>query len=164
MSSNSNRWTPEEDAMLAALIGQGKTAAFMAEELGRTRNSVIGRAHRNNLQFKGQLRRKSTATKAEPIAPPVARPVKLNLHAGNIMGEKLSRAQDPEFKHVTPAVSIVPRMVKLIDLEPSDCRYPIGDPKQETFGFCGHPKADGAYCRAHAALCYTAPEIRRKAA
>jgi GcrA cell cycle regulator len=137
----------------------------MADAMRRSRNSVIGRAHRNGLQFTGQLSRKSTKTAAEPIGPSVVKAVKLNLHAGNIMGKKLSRAQDPEFKHVPPAVPmLVPRMVKLVDLEGDHCRFPIGDPKDEAFGFCGHPKADSAYCRAHAALCYTAPETRRKAA
>ncbi|HZZ21783.1 MAG TPA: GcrA family cell cycle regulator [Roseiarcus sp.] len=43
--------------------------------------------------------------------------------------------------------------VKFMELRPSMCRWPIGDPKQiETFRFCGSACSAGAiYCKAHAA-------------
>jgi hypothetical protein len=43
--------------------------------------------------------------------------------------------------------------VKFMELRPSMCRWPIGDPKHiETFRFCGSACSSGAiYCRAHTA-------------
>ena len=40
------KWTPEEDAVLLKMLGEGKTAKVVAEALGRPRNAVIGRSHR----------------------------------------------------------------------------------------------------------------------
>jgi GcrA cell cycle regulator len=35
-------------------------------------------------------------------------------------------------------------------LESNDCRWPIGDPRQPEFHFCGAPRAAGRpYCAAH---------------
>lgn len=34
------------------------------------------------------------------------------------------------------------------------CRYPIGDPQEAGFHMCGEPRHGGAYCTAHAQLCY----------
>lgn len=46
-----------------------------------------------------------------------------------------------------------PLMLSLLDLERRHCRWPIGDPKQEGFGFCDHPHADGGpYCPYHTRL------------
>jgi GcrA cell cycle regulator len=43
--------------------------------------------------------------------------------------------------------------VKFMELRPSMCRWPIGDPKHtETFRFCGSACSSGAiYCKAHTA-------------
>lgn len=41
----------------------------------------------------------------------------------------------------------------LINLEACDCRWPIGDPRQEGFHFCGAQQALGRpYCTEHWAL------------
>ncbi|WP_159585956.1 GcrA family cell cycle regulator [Chelativorans xinjiangense] len=45
-----------------------------------------------------------------------------------------------------------PRMVSLLDLEPNECKWPYGDPREADFGFCAHERAPGSpYCRYHAA-------------
>lgn len=36
----------------------------------------------------------------------------------------------------------------------SHCQYPIGDPKEPGFHFCGQPKAQGSYCQEHFELCH----------
>ena len=46
-------------------------------------------------------------------------------------------------------------MKPLDDLEHTDCRWPIGDPKKAGFGFCGEPRQHGKpYCAAHCKLAY----------
>jgi hypothetical protein len=38
----------------------------------------------------------------------------------------------------------------LLELETSDCRWPVGDPRHEGFQFCGAPQVLGRpYCIAH---------------
>lgn len=55
------------------------------------------------------------------------------------------------------------RLVPLADLEPHHCRWPIGDPKRQPFGFCGEQIVAGLpYCKAHALRAYTPPRPRRR--
>lgn len=43
----------------------------------------------------------------------------------------------------------------LRELEPFDCRYPVGSPKQPAEQFCGATVQFGSpYCPKHHALCY----------
>ena len=47
---------------------------------------------------------------------------------------------------------------KLTDLDNHTCRWPIGDPKDENFHFCGRKVRMGqTYCEEHAALAYVKP-------
>lgn len=54
------------------------------------------------------------------------------------------------------------RMVALLDLGPGDCRFPVNDPRNDDFGFCGAPKAGRSYCEYHHRLCYRPPEVRAR--
>lgn len=205
-------WTPEEDATLKRMAAEGHSASVVSKTIGRSRTSILSRAFRQNLQFKGQqpatrlragaklerftiaedtiIRDMAAANKSgADIADELKRSkssvvkrarligAKLNgkdgpkprserkLNPSNIAGKKESRLRDPGFKHVTPSLPVVvPRMIKLADLESDMCRFPCGDPRDEAFGFCGHPKEIGSYCRSHGAITYTPPELRRRAA
>jgi GcrA cell cycle regulator len=49
----------------------------------------------------------------------------------------------------------------LLDLEPGDCRWPIGEPKHDDFHFCGKPHAPGRpYCAHHWRLAFQTPPPR----
>lgn len=45
-------------------------------------------------------------------------------------------------------------MKTLIDLEDTDCRWPIGDPKKADFGYCGASRTSKSYCCKHKAMAY----------
>jgi GcrA cell cycle regulator len=42
----------------------------------------------------------------------------------------------------------------LLDLGPRQCRWPIGDPTDDDFCFCGERVAGGSYCAQHTAIAY----------
>jgi hypothetical protein len=46
-----NSWTAEQDDLLAYFVGQGASASQIGVELGRSRNSVISRAHRKGIKL-----------------------------------------------------------------------------------------------------------------
>ena len=51
----------------------------------------------------------------------------------------------------------------LADLEMNDCRWPIGDPQQADFHFCGKKKVTGLpYCEYHARRAFQPPQPRRR--
>jgi hypothetical protein len=48
-------------------------------------------------------------------------------------------------------------------LEPRDCRWPVGDPRQADFHFCGEPQVPGqSYCGAHLRLAFQPPKPRHQ--
>ena len=48
-------------------------------------------------------------------------------------------------------------------LEPRDCRWPIGDPRQADFHFCGELQVSGQpYCREHLRLAFQPPRPRHQ--
>ena len=74
-------WTEERIEKLKALWTQGMTASQIADELGGvSRNAVIGKAHRLDLQSRpspvkaGEEAEKPTPRKVAPPAPPKAKP------------------------------------------------------------------------------------------
>ena len=44
--------------------------------------------------------------------------------------------------------------VPLMALTGKCCRWPLGDPLEPGFGFCGAPRERGSYCAEHAERCY----------
>ena len=44
------------------------------------------------------------------------------------------------------------------------CKWPIGDPTEDDFHFCGHDSNEGApYCKYHSGVAYQASDNRRRA-
>ncbi len=58
-------------------------------------------------------------------------------------------------KKTTPAIKKVADKVRLIDLKINTCRWPIGDPTDEDFCFCGQTTVMGKpYCMKHCQEAY----------
>jgi GcrA cell cycle regulator len=52
--------------------------------------------------------------------------------------------------------------VTILHLSDKTCKWPIGDPGQEEFCFCGHgPRVGSPYCEYHARLAYQPLQDRR---
>lgn len=148
-------WTDERVAILKKLWGEGRTAAEIAKELGGvTRNAVIGKAHRlklssrvspiqqnNKKSTKSVETKKVTAKKKAPAKPAPRTKTKTNIDADKIMaGDGFS----------------------LAELREKMCRWPIGDPKDEDFKFCGCKAVAGIpYCAEHAKVAYQAATRNR---
>lgn len=53
-------------------------------------------------------------------------------------------------------------LTRLVDLDNHTCRWPIGDPKDENFHFCGKKVRIGqTYCEEHAALAYVKANLKK---
>lgn len=71
----------------------------------------------------------------------------------------------PTLPTMTPAVTMAApeaSMISTLDLKANHCRFPIGDPRQPGFGYCGATKWDHSrsYCEFHHRLCWRPPEKR----
>ena len=131
-------WTPEKENKLKELWKKGHTASQIANILGdTTRNAVIGKAHRLNLEARAVSKKTSVTTKSksEPIV--------------DVKQEKLSRKArfrslllDKNFEPENPK--------KLEELTDETCRWPIGHPSEKNFYFCGRkPMEKFPYCKLH---------------
>ena len=57
----------------------------------------------------------------------------------------------------------LPGKVRLEDLESHSCRWPVGDPGDAGFGFCGKRReADVPYCCAHKKMAYTGTKYEKQ--
>lgn len=138
-------WTDERVAVLKKLWGEGKTAAEIAGTLGGvTRNAVIGKAHRLKLSNRASPI-VSGKKAAKPKIVKTKKPKPANANAV------------PPKKHVILESDKDRPRLPLADLGAQDCRWPMGDPQHDDFGFCGDPIASGVpYCLEHAQVAYQA--------
>lgn len=137
-------WTEERVALLKALWLDGLSAATVARRLGGvTRNAVIGKVHRLGLSGRAQP---ATPGRSAVIA------AKPGLH----------RAATRKPRAAGPADLPRPFLVETVtrastpssQMRAGLCSWPIGDPKQPGFGFCGAAIERGPYCKACARLAY----------
>ena len=130
-------WTPEREKKLKELWQKGHTASEIASLLGETtRNAVIGKAHRLNLEARANTKKSK---------------LKTNIEASNDnkKTQKLGRKAkfkalllDKNFEKENPK--------KLEELTDETCRWPIGHPDEENFYFCGRkPMEKFPYCKLH---------------
>ena len=131
-------WTPERESKLRALWKKGHTASQIAALIGETtRNAVIGKAHRLNLEARTVSKKLLTTPKA-----------KLESNV-KIKQEKLSRKA--RFKSLLLDKNFEPENPKkLTELTDGTCRWPIGHPYEEKFYFCGRKSMEKfPYCQLH---------------
>jgi GcrA cell cycle regulator len=142
-------WTNERVDELRRLWGQGQTASRIAELLGGiTRNAVIGKAHRLGLCGRpSPIRREEGQRLARPLRAPAA-----------ALAEELTR--EPQSRPVEspappPLPVAAPGASKQARGSAKSCSWPMGDPKQPEFHFCGEEAVPGRpYCAVHCTMAY----------
>jgi GcrA cell cycle regulator len=142
-------WSNDKVEELRRLWGQGQTASRIAELLGGvTRNAVIGKAHRLGLRGRpSPIRRDENA----PFVR-VSRPSQPAQPAEEAMAEPVPQpvAERPAPAPVQPAAQ-----AKTPQAGGRSCSWPMGDPKQPGFHFCGQEALAGRpYCAAHCSMAY----------
>ncbi len=163
-----SHWTQEQVSTLKDLWNKGHSAGDIAQRInGFSRNAVIGKVHRLGLSRRTprvtevRVKRRRITRKANAI----------RRERKTEICELVAARINPNAKPM-PESTLVPlegtTPVKLLDLEHHHCRWPIGDPQDAGFGFCGCQKAAGTpYCEAHANRAYqgrTAEDLLEEAA
>lgn len=155
-------WTDERVELLKKLWQDGLSASQIAAELGGvTRNAVIGKVHRLGLSGRGQptssikRQRRTHSTGIRRLRP---------VTVGNLaLKNNLDYLPEAELQPRKNVVVPIPLKLSIYQLNEHTCKWPIGDPGQEEFHFCGHDSLEnGPYCEYHAGVAYQAPEPRRR--
>lgn len=148
-------WTDERIETLRRLWNDGLSASQIAAQLGGvTRNAVIGKIHR--LGLSGRVKAPKAARSPQRRASPARGPAVQRVMAVGSAAVKVVEQEAPAPLAVLPAEGeVVPLHARLtlLELTPNSCRWPVGDPADDTFGFCGAPTCGtDTYCKAHTAL------------
>ena len=156
-AGNGPGWTPDRIETLTRLWNDGLAASVIAAKLGEvTRNAVIGKVHRLGLAGRKTTSRQPVPRRTSPRRDRLGR-VEPRLPSSRFM-----RPASP--LPPSPPSPVAALMLPLRQLRDDQCRWPIGDPREAGFGFCGRRKSTGIpYCEHHAAIAYN-PAARRGSA
>ncbi|WP_299621390.1 GcrA family cell cycle regulator [Pelagibius sp.] len=143
-------WTEERVAELMRLWEAGRSASEIGRLLGVSKNSVVGKAHRMKLAARPSPIKRGgrSATPRRPAATPAPKPI-------------LRADTQPKIKKIiAPAPAAAPERrpapaVRRASGKGPNCLWPIGDPGDADFHFCGAPAVPGKpYCAEHCARAY----------
>jgi len=155
-------WTDDRVDILRKLWTDGLSASQIAAELGGvTRNAVIGKVHRLGLsgRVKG-ANQSGGGRRKNPTKTTGAKTTK----SGSTGGRTTNPT--PPAPRPAPVVDVpepVPMMLDLLQLTDVTCKFPIGDPQESSFGFCGSKSRDGdPYCEYHCRVAYQPAADRRR--
>ena len=143
-------WTDEQVEELKHLWDKGLTTGEIGKALGVSKNAVVGKAHRLGLNSRpSPIRRNDDETEETAGHTEAAASTKKKKAAKS---EPAKKSAEKEKK----------KLFTVNDLTSSSCRWPIGDPKDEDFHFCGKEALpDKPYCAEHAAIAYVSAKALR---
>ena len=156
-------WNDERVEILKRLWQEGLSASQIAAELGGvTRNAVIGKVHRLGLSGRGQPT--SSIKRQRRTHAPSLRRSRGAVTLGNLaLKTSVDALPATDLRPRRDVVVPIAKRLSIFALTEHTCKWPIGDPGQEDFHFCGHESREGApYCEYHSGVAYQTPEPRRR--
>ncbi|MEP6342073.1 MAG: GcrA family cell cycle regulator [Maricaulaceae bacterium] len=161
-------WTEDRVEILTKLWAEGLSASQIAKQLGGvTRNAVIGKVHRLGLSGRAKPSRPATRRAAAKPSTPRTRTVKPRASAS-------AKPKTPSIPKIRSATESVPmptpinakplpngEFATILTIRDHMCKWPIGDPGDNDFRFCGRRIKEGEpYCEGHCQVAYQ-PSRRR---
>ncbi|MDR1694206.1 MAG: GcrA family cell cycle regulator [Lactobacillaceae bacterium] len=175
-------WTDEMVADLRKMWAEGLTTGEIAKRLSVSKNSIVGKVHRLGLSGRPSPIKKKTPVEGQAETPKEHKTPKKEKAEAKIEVLKEEKAEAPkapkketkkekapkeanevieetkEVKHSKKEPEQVKTddgIIRLTDLDMHTCRWPIGDPKDEKFHFCGKKVRIGhTYCDEHSEIAY----------
>lgn len=136
-------WDADTIGRLRGLWAEGHSTAEIGRRMHISKNAVVGKAHRLDLPARpspikhGTVR---TARQRRPTCPPLTDLVPTTLPLAKVPAPITPR-------RITPAAA-----KKFVN---TPCCWPIGEPSQPSFHFCGADSLLGKpYCTEHCGLAY----------
>ncbi len=165
-------WTDQMVEDLKKMWKEGLTTGEIGRRLGVSKNSIVGKVHRLGLSGRpSPIKKKSDTPK--PAETTEKKPIKKESFFQSATkketpvpeNNKNETSDNNRFISTKIESKPLPRKdgkVLLTNLDNHTCRWPIGDPKDENFHFCGKRVRLGqTYCDEHAALAYVKPNGRK---
>ena len=169
-------WTDDRVDKLKELWAEGMSASQIAKVMGGvTRNAVIGKVHRLGLSNRGPAPEDGRPADAAPPAAAKPAPAEDTLPAPaarrtppairDATQPRAPGAPTPEEEAARATLAEIEKFAKrvnLLELTERTCKWPIGDPTEEDFAFCGLSCVPGKpYCQHHVAVAFQPMSSRR---
>ncbi len=136
-------WTTERVELLKTHFDAGLSCREIANEIGVSRNAVIGKLSRLGLT-RGEFSGEPRPPKKERTGKSVPR-----------LQYQMLRTVYENGEPVLAAHVVSEHRCSLFELSKQRCRWPISTPGAEDFCFCGNTPLEGApYCAGHTRLAY----------
>lgn len=128
-------WTDDRVEELSRLWASGYSASAIGRMLGVSKNAVVGKAHRMRLESRPSPIRRDQRTPARRRVP---------MPVQTLLRQPVIAAPPPP-----------PRWTVRRNTEGPSCLWPLGDPGDSGFHFCGDQAVEGKpYCPEHCARAY----------
>lgn len=138
-------WTDESVERLRQMWSEGLTANEIAKKLGVTKNAIVGKVHRLCLTARpSPIKSKENEALSEDIE-----------QTGTNAAMSADLFENTSAAGKSASINKKIENIKLVDLDSHTCRWPIGDPRDEDFCFCGKKVRTGqTYCDEHSQMAY----------
>ena len=138
-------WTDESVEQLRQMWAQGLTANEIAKKLGVTKNAIVGKVHRLCLTARpSPIKSKESEPEADIFEVETTTKDTVASDVSQNMTQSVATPAEKKSGNI-----------KLVDLDSHTCRWPLGDPREDDFCFCGKKVRMGqTYCDEHSQLAY----------
>lgn len=157
-------WDDARIERLKKLWSDGLSASQIAAELGGvTRNAVIGKVHRLGLSGRAKSKPASVARPRVKTTVKQAR-IPVASTRGNLAVVEMIETEVEVIQKPVEAVLIpMSRRISIMELREGLCKWPMGDPLDGNFAYCGADCGGGrVYCEAHSRIAYQPQSDRRR--
>jgi len=176
-------WDEETIRLLRDLWTQGHSTAEIGRRLGVSKNAIVGKAHRLDLDARPSPIRRDAVKPAQErpvLYPRPAGPTLPPLASSHVLAT-VGPAAQPNVQPLRMPVALAPRPVMAAPAPPPpprqaapsvpiqtrrsapSCCWPIGEPGTKTFRFCDDASVPGKpYCDEHARLAYVKIRDRKE--
>lgn len=164
-------WDDEKVKKLVTLWNDGHSASACGRVLGATREAVTGKVDRlrrggvrlrqgdDTVARQSHMQLAAARSKVVPLRPKI--PQQIQRFGFGATVSSVPVLTQP-IAHVEELVIPVAERKTLDMLENHHCRWPIGEPQEADFHFCGKNKAQGLnYCEHHARRAFLPPPQTR---
>jgi len=163
-------WTEDTIEALRKLALEGRSASAIAAALGApSRNAVIGKANRIGIKLNGHVKPSAPGQARERVDPPwraaTPRPKPISCQRTPALRERtpaLPRERERKATWIFAEAQVGEmRRIGFEAIREGNCKWPVGDPTDEDFVYCGLEVAVGrSYCAGHCRMAYRSPNAR----
>lgn len=155
-------WTDEQYQTCKRMFSEGAPMSAIGVAIGKTRSAVGGFVSRaregGDLAFAARTNKPLMANKA---TKPKGGTHQLNGAVAFVVARKMLKQKEEQQKRIRLRLIECQTVVTMAELQPHHCRFPLGDPRQSDFRYCGHYKVDGRpYCQPHCDAAFVEPKTR----